>query len=110
MSSATRCTLCTMPETHVVSARAAHAWVSRRLPIMEGLRALGLRDRQIARALGIGRVAISAWADGSKPIPPLRHAQLIWLLGVLIGRFGKLQVNSRYALVEARMRRGARMA
>jgi transcriptional regulator with XRE-family HTH domain len=84
-------------ETATATAKAADDWVSERLPVMEALRSLGLRDRQIARALGISRVALSDWAGCRKPIPPLRHATLIWLVGVLIGRFGKLQLHSRYA-------------
>lgn len=84
-------------QTTPTTAKAAHDWVGERLPIFEALRSIGLRDRQIARALGISRVAVSDWAGGRRPIPPLRHATLIWLVGVLIGRFGKAQLNSRYA-------------
>ena len=84
-------------EIPIVTARAAHDWVADRLPIMEALRALGLRDRQIARVLGVARGVVSEWANATKPIPPLRHATLIWLVGVLISKFGNLQLHSRYA-------------
>jgi hypothetical protein len=73
----------TTPQAAVATDR-----VSDRLPIFWALYVLGLRDAEIGRLLRVSTVSVHHWATGKKPIPPLRHATLIWLTGVLIGRFG----------------------
>jgi DNA-binding transcriptional regulator YdaS (Cro superfamily) len=70
---------------------------SDRLPIFSALQVLGFSHAQVGRLLGVSTVSVHEWATGKKPLPPLRHATLIWLTGVLIGRFGNAQLKTRYA-------------
>jgi transcriptional regulator with XRE-family HTH domain len=60
-----------------------------RPPVLDALRALGLTDAKIARALGCTSEFIAAWRNGKKPIPHKTHAALIFLVGRLTGQIGR---------------------
>lgn len=86
-----------MAETQQTTTAVATDRVRDRLPIFSALHVLGFGYAEIGRLLGVSTVSVHHWAIGKKPLPPLRHATLIWLTGVLIGRFGNAQLKTRYA-------------
>src|SRR5687767_14158439 len=75
-----------MLKTH--STTASRPAFADRPPILDALKALGLTDARIARAIGCRSEFIAAWRNGKKPIPHKPHAALIFLVGRLTGQIG----------------------
>jgi DNA-binding transcriptional regulator YdaS (Cro superfamily) len=86
-----------MTQTQQSTPAVATDRVSDRLPVFSALHVLGFSYAELGRLLGVSTVSVHHWATGKKPLPPLRHATLIWLTGVLIGRFGNVRLKTRYA-------------
>jgi hypothetical protein len=85
-----------MLKTH--STAASRPAFADRPPILDALKALGLTDARIARAIGCTSEFIAAWRNGKKPIPHKTHAALIFLVGRLTGQIGaSLPPQTRYA-------------
>jgi hypothetical protein len=88
---------------------AAESHRASRPPIFEATRVLGLNDRKVARLLGVSPEAVHQWVNGKYPIPPWRHAAILFLVGRLIGIFGAAYPpQSRYAQRSELVRQAAK--
>jgi hypothetical protein len=59
-----------------------------RPPILDALRTLGLRDSDIARALGLPASNVADWRNGRRPIPHKTQAALLFVAARLLGIIG----------------------
>jgi hypothetical protein len=57
--------------------------VTRRPPILQATRALGIRDVDVAHICGVSPVAVNQWANGQRPIPRVKHVALLLIVGFI---------------------------
>jgi hypothetical protein len=57
-------------------------YVIRRPPILQATAALGIRDAEVARIVGVAPMVVSQWGSGKRPIPLLRHLALIMVVNL----------------------------
>jgi DNA-binding transcriptional regulator YdaS (Cro superfamily) len=71
--------------------------VTRRPPILQASSILGIRDADVARAVGVRPITVSDWNTGKRPIPLVRHEALELFLIRHLGELNRAELTGKAA-------------